>query len=346
MESVNSQKSRILYIDILRVLASISVVFIHCATMVHNVDLIHTKQWLVSDLINSLARWCVPIFFMISGATTLDYRKRYSTAIFYKKRFIKVLIPFIIWTGVYLIWGASVGLLQINSLGDVIRRSISEPAMYHLWFFYSLLGIYLVVPVLSLITTHASKRLLYALVLLCIFTNQVLPLITKFTSFTFWFHIPLTDSYLGYFLLGWLLKDVAFKRSIRYGLYLAGLLSVAATAVLSYLLSQKGEDLYFMNYETLTTLFSTLAVFVLIKNVHWERILLNKPSCTLLSELANASFGIYLIHIIVKHYFVEIFHLIENSIGFMTVGAVFVYLISFIIVMILRRIPMIKNLVP
>lgn len=343
---VSNSKTRILYVDVLRILACISVVFIHCTIMIHNGDLIHSSRWLVADIINSATRWCVPAFFMLSGATILDYRERYSTAVFYKKRFVRVLIPFIIWTAIYLVWGAKSGIFVIGNFQDVLNRTVSGPAMYHLWFFYSLLGIYLVVPLLSVLTSHTSRKLLYLFVVFCIINNQILPLITKFTSVTIGFKIPLADSFLDYFLLGWLLKDASVKKGVRYGLYAVGFLCVVATAVLSYLLSQTSEDLYFMNYETLTTFFSTMAVFIFVKNVRWEKVIHGSFSSKAVRVLADSSFGIYLIHLIVKYYFVDIFHLVENSIRFMTVGTVCVYIISFIFVFVLRKIPVVKYLVP
>lgn len=43
----------------------------------------------------------VPIFFMISGATLMDYRDRYNTKDFFIKRGLCTFIPFIVWS---LIW--------------------------------------------------------------------------------------------------------------------------------------------------------------------------------------------------------------------------------------------------
>lgn len=41
---------------------------------------------------------------MLSGATLMVYRTRYSTATFFRKRLIKVVIPWIFWSLVILGW--------------------------------------------------------------------------------------------------------------------------------------------------------------------------------------------------------------------------------------------------
>ena len=48
-------------------------------------------------MIESVFYSAVPVFFMITGATLMDCRKRYSTAVFLKKRFTRTVIPYLGW---------------------------------------------------------------------------------------------------------------------------------------------------------------------------------------------------------------------------------------------------------
>ena len=45
----------------------------------------YDRYWITANIIECICYFAVPIFFMISGATLLNYRKRYTTAVFFKK---------------------------------------------------------------------------------------------------------------------------------------------------------------------------------------------------------------------------------------------------------------------
>ena len=79
------KKKRILYFDILNILACFGVVCLHQNGIVHWYD-IHTAPFKQSLIFEVGFFWAVPIFFMLSGATLFDYRSRYSTKEFLLRR--------------------------------------------------------------------------------------------------------------------------------------------------------------------------------------------------------------------------------------------------------------------
>lgn len=89
-------KSRVLYFDILNILAALSVIFLHCNgnSFRFTADL----AWLQAIMVEVFCYWAVPIFMMLSGANLMNYREKYTTAEFFKKRFFKTVIPFVIYT--------------------------------------------------------------------------------------------------------------------------------------------------------------------------------------------------------------------------------------------------------
>lgn len=72
--------NKILYIDVLIVLSCISVVLLHA----NGIFWLHPNGalWISSNIIESVFYFAVPVFFMISGLTLIDYNKRYSTKIY------------------------------------------------------------------------------------------------------------------------------------------------------------------------------------------------------------------------------------------------------------------------
>ena len=74
--------------DILNIMACFCVVFIHHSnTLVARYS--DTPLWRESLVVECGMYWAVPVFVMISGANLLNYRKKYTTAEFLKKKIFK-----------------------------------------------------------------------------------------------------------------------------------------------------------------------------------------------------------------------------------------------------------------
>lgn len=85
---------RLVYMDWLRVLATIAVVTIHVsAGYVSVLDANNASRWMAGNLFESISRASVPIFVMISGALLLKGTKDISVGEFLQKRASKVIIP-------------------------------------------------------------------------------------------------------------------------------------------------------------------------------------------------------------------------------------------------------------
>src|SRR3990167_2341660 len=93
------------YIDIIRSVAIFLVVLLHVsAKFVTAYKNIPIDWWVVSNFYDSFSRQSIPLFLMISGFLILGSYKSDQLKIFVRKRFLKVFIPFIIWSIFYLLW--------------------------------------------------------------------------------------------------------------------------------------------------------------------------------------------------------------------------------------------------
>ena len=93
---VPTTSKRVVYYDILNILACIAVLFLHCNGSVHVFS--NTRLWKECLVIEVICYFAVPIFIMISGATLLKYRERYTTKQYFIKRIERVVIPWVIWS--------------------------------------------------------------------------------------------------------------------------------------------------------------------------------------------------------------------------------------------------------
>ena len=92
-------KKKFYYIDFLRIFSMLSVIMLHVVA-----DLLRVKygsvEWHFSNIITSVISVAVPVFFMISGATLINYNKRYTTKQFFSKRFKRTVIPFLFFSAI------------------------------------------------------------------------------------------------------------------------------------------------------------------------------------------------------------------------------------------------------
>lgn len=61
---------------------------------------------------------------MISGATLMNYREKYSTKEFLKRRFLRAGVPFLLWSGVMLIYKIAIGELQAPHRAKILSELI------------------------------------------------------------------------------------------------------------------------------------------------------------------------------------------------------------------------------
>ena len=343
------KNKRIMYFDILNILACFCVIWLHCNGIVHVYST--NRSWATSLIVETIAYWAVPVFFMLTGATLMDYRKKYDTKTFFKKRIMKTMIPFIIWSVLILIWKYYTNKIRIDNISF---RSILNILLFNqqesvYWFFWSLFSIYISIPVLSVLTEQKNRKVLWYIVIVSAIFNSI-PVISKLTKIN-WnvsFNFPIAMGDIMYVVLGYLISTQDIKRKRRYIIYGLGVLAVFIRYFGTYYLSQNNGQLnkLFFGYTYFTALFLALAVFVFFKNVNYEKIFKQDKTKKIISKVSACSFGIYLIHQIVMTYEIKFLNINIQSWQWRTIGAVLTYVVCLSIVYIIRKIPLIKKIVP
>ena len=112
-------QKRIVYFDVLNILACICVIWLHCNSVLYSYDP-GAGLWRLSLFVQVICHFAVPAFFMISGANLMNYREKYSTAEFIKRRFLRTLIPLLIWSGILLVKQCSQGLVELEDFQHVV----------------------------------------------------------------------------------------------------------------------------------------------------------------------------------------------------------------------------------
>ena len=346
---MDKKNTRILYYDILNIAACFCVIWLHCNGCVHTFS--KGKMWATSLIVETIAYWAVPVFFMLSGATLMNYRKKYDTKTFFKKRIIKTVLPFIFWSITVLIWRYFTKQIHIENI--TVKNIINilllnkEESVY--WFFWALFSVYLSIPVLSLLTEEKNRKILWYIVVIASIFNSVPKLLVLFgVKWNGDFVFPVAGGYIIYVVLGYLLSTQNIKKKYRIIIYILGIVSALIRYFGTFYLSNRdgviNKSLW--GYTFFTGLFLSVAVFVFIKNINYDGILKNKKVTDIIGKISSCSFGIYLIHIMVMYYETRFLNIDTHSCGWRTVGSVGTYIVALCIIYILKKIPIIKKIVP
>ena len=127
-------RNKIEYISLLSVISAIAVIFLHTNGCFWNFS--RERYWITANIIECIFYFDVPIFFMITGVTLLDYSDKYDTKEYFKKRIKKTLIPFLVWSFIGLFYFILKKQIAVSDLSIkyVLSSIISTKIVNVYWF--------------------------------------------------------------------------------------------------------------------------------------------------------------------------------------------------------------------
>lgn len=163
---------REIWIDWMRVAACLMVMVVHSTEPFYlggeGSLLLSETNAVWAGIMDCLVRCCVPLF--VVASSFLQFPLHYSTGEFFRRRAVRVLVPFAIWTVFYAFHFGQ----PVQNLKDLLWNF--NYAAGHLWFVYMLVGLYLLMPLLSPWAEKVGKRELQVWIGLWLFTTLI-PLI-------------------------------------------------------------------------------------------------------------------------------------------------------------------------
>jgi surface polysaccharide O-acyltransferase-like enzyme len=173
----NSMKNREVWIDWLRVAACFMVFIVHATEPFYlggeGSRILTEADAFWSAFFDSFVRSCVPLF--VIASSYLLFPLRNSASDFFKRRAVRILVPFVFWSLVYaLVWGD-----PVTNLKDLLLNF--NYAAGHLWFVYMIIGVYMIMPMLSPWAEKVSKKELLVYLGIWVFTLFI-PLLRDYVA--------------------------------------------------------------------------------------------------------------------------------------------------------------------
>lgn len=329
--------TRIYYFDVLRSLAILSVILMHSVSpYIRNID---HQFWNIINLIDSMVRYSVPLFVMLSGALLLS-KKDLVIKIFIKKRFSRILLPTFLWSLIYLYLYKDIAL-DFSTLKTILNA----PVYYHMWFMYMLISIYIAYPLLWAYIQKATKSNLQYIILVWFLIISIEPALQKFLGINIGIRSEVITYYMGYFILGYFLHTYNFTFKYSKIFYaLTTLLLICLTAFGTEFLSQTKLNLYFYGNVSPNVILMSITVFLFFKELNYEKLYSHYPSINnMIIKLSNASLGIYLLHPIILNtiknnsYFISYCNALFLQIFIPFIGGA---IVSFYLIYLLQKTPL------
>lgn len=328
------ESNRVVWIDWMRVAACFMVMVVHATEPFYlggqGSLILSEAEGFWAAVFDTVVRCCVPLF--IIASSYLQFPLHYSAGEFFRRRAVRVLVPFLVWTVIYaLYWGEPVE----NFRNLLLNFNYSAG---HLWFVYMLVGVYLLMPLLSPWAERVSKRELQVYLAIWLFTTLI-PLIRDWAAgvaptvvygpsglprqalYPLWGEASWNaygtfyyfSGFIGYMLLGLYLRrfvgELSWRKTLAVAMpsYLVGfaicfggfLRRVAESAAGSYPVEGLVEVAVWWETtwcnDTLGVALMTLGTVLLFRKITADGSFFKR----VLSPVSQASYGMYLSHLII-----------------------------------------------
>lgn len=341
-----SNLERNIGLDIVRIVACFLVVLYH-VPMVAGYDFHDIGSRALNSSMFYIGRCAVPLFFILSGYLLLPIKD--EVILFFKKRMMRIILPTTFWFIIFNVVGKGF---------DNPNNSFWIAKTPHFWYLYALIGVYIILPVLSVWYRNSSSKerlvylILWLLSLLLIVINEHFPVSFDYSHQGMLYSTPFhsllyISGYIGYFLVGAMIRDNQEAINRRLGRFILLAIVLYVILIVVFRLFAGVEETNSIAYCSLTTSILSSTIFIVLNRIgSWIK---SKGKITeggkfglvsITEYVSNATFSIYFMHVLILEY------MPVDSIGGYTRLAigVLVFISSYIIYKILSLIPYSKYL--
>ena len=309
--------------DLLRILACFGVIFAHSGTMCFAIDVVEkgSIEWGVCCVVKQVLKLSVPIFAMLTGYFFLNPNKELPMKKLYGEKVLRLVIALVFW----ILFNAATVHSQYYPFGGIDTN---------FWYVGMCIGLYISMPVLRRVAAD-YKILSYScwawLIIMCYcFIGRFVEVPLVFTDYVF-------VEFVGYCLWGYYLPKMNLTKKRMHYIYIIGLIAMLATFAVPILTNEKVR----FHYSDPAPILAVFAIFLFFVKHPFE---LSNRWGRVLAHFSKVTFGIYMAHtFVVIEAFSRISRFVHNPIALVLVATCAIFAMSYIIVLVIKQIPILKN---
>ena len=338
------------YISVAKILASFSVVMLHTNGVfwIFNYENYKT-YWISANIIESIFYFAVPFFVLCIGATLLDFNEKYGIKKYYYKRIKKVVLPLIYWNIILYIF-------KVYIIKDMNKEKINIIYLWNLYYnhkiysifgsFHTFLLSYMMIPLLAYVE-KAKKIKVYSYCFITLLITQALfpYLISLFEPRLIWIY-NIKIGYIIYIFAGYIIENYRFEMKWKLIIYLLGISSLLVHIFGTKILTLRYKRIIGLHkgYLNLPCIIYSCSLFLLLKEYNY--LLLKIINRKIINKIGTLTIGPFFMHLPIIDIYKKYFKVNSFSLKYRLFGGFFIYFICLIITFILKKIPLIKYIVP
>lgn len=315
--SLRENKSRVMWLDLLRIFASCLVPMAHlCSNCLKQTAGVHSADYITMNFYNSMCRWIVPAFVMISGVFFLNKDKECDPKKIFKKNIVRMATAFSFWSFIYAVqqnfFPAISYLKEIPAFSKKAFLNDFISGEYHMWYLYMIAALYLVTPLIKVFTDNATKRQMETFMgLSFIFVNFIpmvlcIPYLKKFELAAVYEYLQIgyIGGYAGLYVGGQYMVRHPFTKKVRTFIYIMGVLGYAMMSGANLWLSFSTDTptKVFLAASHGSSVMIAYAMFTFFQHVV-SKVEFKERAVRIIKWLSARSFGVYLCHVLVMRFF-------------------------------------------
>ena len=307
------------------------------------------KKWIIENIYETAFYYSVPFFVLCIGATLLDFNERYGLLEYNKKRIIKVFIPLLGWTSILYFYKAYI-------LENIPKIILNFSFIWNYFFNSKLYGIYnslhtflityMLIPLLAYIENGKKIRIYTYYFFLLLITQAFIPyIISLYGNKIVWIY-KLNIGYLIYIFGGYIIHNYSFSTNAKIIIYIIGIFSFLIHLNGTKILTFRYQRIIILHkgYLNLPCILHSSSLFLFVKeNYYLVTKIINKKY---IQKIGSLTLGPFFMHSAVIET-ISRFKKIQRAISFnLLFHSLFIFSICIILSSILKKIPLLKILVP
>lgn len=349
-ETVHHEQEKKQWIKLVNVVSCIAVVFLHTNGCFWTFS--KERYWFTANIIECVFYFAVPCFFMISGATLMDYRERYTLKTYFEKRAKKTLIPYLAWSTIGILYSLALGTISTSniSLGFIWDAYINSSVVSIYWFFPVLFGLYMTIPVLAAVEKDARKEVFaMAAAAMFIFESSIPLVLTIWGKQVVWNNAINVQmgGYVLYLLVGYLIYEYSLSTRQRATIYILGIIGLLMHICGTYYLSINAGEIVqtYKGYVNLPCIMYSTAIFVWCR-YNADKVMNNAIARSFVETINPHTLSIYLLQFFIYSTMIRAFDINTISIFYRLGAPIIIIITAVIISKTIKRLPVIKTIMP